>query len=291
MAWVLWEGSKTQLILSRAALYCNCSIYKGCQGWVIGDVRNKTGEIKWAQRAAKWGGNCTSWECKDNTGDVDLKQCCMELWVHALHPLASDSTWVLDGLTSRCGGKCAACWSTAPNLGPFWALTCCPRWAGLSCHGFLGSCGIIEEGAKHECFTFLQVPVAGYHPKTGGELFWLPLPGVSYYYVKVSVCKNTSEWCLLLLYSICFPSAPVFSCVVFWGIWRLAACAGYVCNDSWTLRSLSEALYNWWRKTSPPRAQLTPLIWAVAIGMNQLQCSHSTVEQKGTRAARLHSSN
>lgn len=76
----------------RAALYCNCSIYKECQGWLIGDVRSKMGEIKWAQRAAKWGGNCTSPECKDNAGNVDLAQRCVELEVHALRPLVSKST-------------------------------------------------------------------------------------------------------------------------------------------------------------------------------------------------------
>lgn len=76
----------------RAALYCNCSIYKECQGWLIGDVRSKMGEIKWAQRAAKWGGNCTSPECKDNTGNVDLAQRCVELEVRALCPLVSKST-------------------------------------------------------------------------------------------------------------------------------------------------------------------------------------------------------
>ena len=87
MAWALQEGSKIQFILSRAALYYNCSICKECQGWIIGDVRNKMGEIKWPQRAEKWGGNCTSWECTDNTGNVDLNQHCVKLKVRALCPL------------------------------------------------------------------------------------------------------------------------------------------------------------------------------------------------------------
>lgn len=107
-----------------------------------------------------------------------------------------------------------------------------------------------------------------------------------------SLCLQKNFWMMFTdIGQYLFSFSSCFLCGVFWRIWRLAACVSYVCNDPWTLRSLSEALYNWWRKTSSPGAQLTPAIWAVAVGVNQLQWSHSSVEQKRTRAAGLHSSN
>lgn len=227
----------------------------------------------------------------------------MELWVHALHLLASD-------LHESFG------WA---HLQVWWQVCCLLKHS-------LQPGAILGLSSTFICFNMLPQVSQAELPRVSGKPWyywgggwaqmlcllagascWLPsqnrrrallaATAWGFFLLCESLCLQKHSWMMFtVIGQYLFSFSSCFLCGAFRRIWKLAACVSYVCNDPLTLRSLSKAVYNWWRKTSSPRAQLTPPVWAVAVGVNQLHDPTALLSKRGpgqlvctpvTRAVRL----